>query len=125
MDVESGALEHGGADRLADVVDVALDGSHDGGSLDIRSLLSCGELVVEGLHSFLHSGRGRQDVRQEELPPLEKDTDLGHAPAEGVDDLGGGHACGVGLVDSFGYFRYFARDKSVVQFLGLILECHF
>jgi len=72
-----------------------------------------------------HSGCGAQDVRQEELPPLEQDSDVGHSCSESVDDVACGHAGGVGLVHSGCDVGDLARDQRFRQLLSFSFECHF
>ena len=105
-------------------MDISLYGSHDDRGFGLSGLSTGGEFRSEVVHCLLHSVSGAQDVGQEQFSPLEKDTDLGHGVSEAVDDRGGSHAGGVGLVDSFGDVGYFTGHECVVQFFLFVLESH-
>ena len=64
-DLESAALEHGGDDVLANVVQVAFDGADD--DADRHLLAGGGEQRLEQFHGALHGAAGEQELGNEIL----------------------------------------------------------
>ncbi len=76
-DLEAGALEHHRDEILADVVNVAFDGSDD----NFADRLHTGfrQQRAQDFHSALHRVRGQQDLRNEQDAVAKIDADDAHA----------------------------------------------
>src|SRR5208282_5697982 len=91
-DFESAALEHGGDNVLADVVQVAFDSADDDAD---RHLLAGGsEQRLEQFQGALHGAAGEQELRNEVFFALEEAADLIHGRNHGF--LNEGHGLNAG-----------------------------
>ena len=87
-DVESGNLEHDGADVLSDGVDVSLDGADDEVSDGVGGCAGLLELGGEDLDTCVHCVCCSHDVGEEDLLLCEELSDLGDGLGETVVDEG-------------------------------------